>query len=249
MSSTPSSPSTSSTADHDAKDIVSYGTGPSELEKSRDESLTLIDAMRFTDIIRETFRKRNDPREAESMVPPGTLQGVTAFAATGLLMTPFRRSILNMTGTRGPFQGFVDLVITPMFAVGAAQVGLVIGTLYGSSHYLDRLAMDAATTTMSSSPGSNELMSVRFGRDDGKSYSRTTESLATARESTVTELCQELLSLSSSPPSSEASIQTGPLQNTTALEARTPSFGSWDPRSTTMKSLLHALDNCRRLEN
>jgi hypothetical protein len=246
MSSSPSLPSTSSTNGTDDK-------------SSRDNSsLTLVEAMKAADSIRQAFLKRSDPKETEQLVPPGTWQGAVAFAATGLLMTPFRRSILKMTGQpNGQFQGFVDLVVTPILAVGAAQVGLVIGTLYGSSYYLDRLAMDAATTTTtttttSSSPGSSkQLMSVRFGRDDKMSFSPTTEGLAAERESTVAELCQEVLSLSlsSPPPSSEASIQTPSLHTATALvEREAVSFSSWDPRSKTMKSLHHAVDNCRRRE-
>jgi len=251
MSSSPSHqpPSTSSTKNRVAKDIGSYGTYANDNEKSKDKSFTLVQAMKAADSIRQAFLKRSDPKETEQMVPPGTWQGAVAFLATGLLMTPVRGSILKMTGPRGPFQGFVDLVVTPALAVGAAQVGLVIGTLYGSSYYLDRLAMDAATTTTTSSNlGSNELMSVRFGRDEKTSYSPTTESLTAERESMVAELCQDLLS-SSSPPPSEASIQTPSFQNTTSLETEPSSFGPWDPRSTTMKSLLRVVDICRRREH
>lgn len=220
-------------------------------------SLTLAEAMKAADSIRQVFLKRNDPTETEQLVPPGTWQGAVAFAATGLLMTPFRRSILKMTGqSNGPFQGFVDLVVTPVLAVGAAQVGLVIGTLYGSSYYLDRLAMDAATTTTTTN---NELMSVRYGPDDKISFAPTTEAIAAERESTVAELCQEVLSmsmsmsLSSSAPttsSEEASMQTPWLQTTTALEEKEAvSFSSWDPRSKAMESLHHAVNNCHRREH
>lgn len=247
MSSSPLPPPTSSATDRGGPEIVSYGTGSS---RKSVRSFTLVEAMKAADIIREAFRKRNDPEEVEQMVPPGTWQGVTAFAATGLLLTPFRRSILQMTGPRGPFQGFVDLVVTPILAVGAAQVGLVVGTLYGSSYYLDRLAMDAATTTkMSSNLGSSEFLSVRYGQDDKIRYSPTTESLAVERDNTVAELCQELLSLSSPPsPSPESSFQNELSQNTISLETEIQSFDSWDPRSKTMKSLLHAVNNCRRRE-
>jgi len=237
MSSSPSPPSTSS-------DYKS--------SKDSNSSLTLAEAMKAADSIRQAFLKRNDPTETEQLVPPGTWQGAVAFAATGLLMTPFRRSILKMTGqSNGPFQGFIDLVVTPVLAVGAAQVGLVIGTLYGSSYYLDRLAMDAATTTTTTN---NELMSVRYGTDDKISFSPTTEAIAAERESTVAELCQEVLSMSlssSSTPtlSSEASIQTPSLQTATALvEREAVSFSSWDPRLKTMESLHHAVKNCRRRE-
>ena len=224
----PSTPS-----DHETKDFGYQDNG---------NSLSLVKAMEAADRLRKVFRKRKDPIETEQMVPPGTWQGMAAFAATGLLvMTPLRRSILKATGPRGNFQGFVDLVVTPILAVGAAQVGLVIGTLYGSSYYLDRLAVEAATTTKTISSDtlfglSKEVMSVRLGSDDKLSYSPTTESLAAERQNIVAELCQEVLSLSSlSSSSSETSTQE-------------PSFSSWDPRSKTMNSLLRALDNCRRRE-
>lgn len=248
MSSTPPlrPPSASSATDRDKKDIVSHGTGANE------SLLTLNEAMKAADDIRKTFRERNDAREAEQMVPPGTWQGAAAFVATGLLMTPFRRSILKIAGPSGSFQGFVDLVVTPILAVGAAQVALVVGSLYGSSYYLDRLARDAATTTKPSSLGSNEIMSVRFGPDDKVTYAPTTESLAAERESAVAELCQKLLS-SLSPASaqapSQANIYTPSLPSTTNTESGISSFGSWDPRSRTMKSLLHAVDKCRRRED
>jgi len=224
----------------EAKEVLytSMSSTPSSPPDRNDEqsgSLTLVQAMETADRIRQALLKRNDPTETGQMVPPGTLQGVSAFCATGLLLTPFRRSILKMTGPSGPFQGFVDLVITPVLAVGAAQVGLVIGTLYGSSYYLDRLASDAAiTTTTSSTLGYGEVMSLRR-QDDKISYSATTESIATERENTVVELCKEVLSL---PLARDSLDETS--ENT--------SFASWDPRSKTMKSLLNAVDKCRRRE-
>ena len=199
-------------------------------------SLSLVEAMEAADRIRKVFKEKSDPIETGQMIPPGTWQGVVAFCATGLMLTPLRRSILTMTGPRGPFQGFVDLVITPVLAVGAAQVGLVIGTLYGSSYYLDRLALDAATTTTttrsSENLGSNEVMFVRH-QDDKISYSPTSASVAAERESTVIKLCKEVLSLT---------LAGEPTPEST-------SFASWDPRSKTMNSLLHAMDNCRRRED
>ena len=224
----------------------SFGTDTDENVSSKNNSMTLVEAMQAADIIRKSLVDGGDPKETERVVPPGTWQGAAAFAATGLLMTPFRRSILKMSGTQGPFQGFIDLVITPIFAVCAAQTGLVIGTLYGSSYYLDRLAMDAVTTTKTSpNLQSNELMSVRLGQDNEVSYSPTSKSLATKRENMVTELCRELLSLSPLPQLA-ASTQNLLTQSTTSSVTESSLFDSWDPRSKTMKSLLHAVDNCRR---
>ncbi len=216
-------------------------SSPSPSQSGRDDkgsttsSLSLVEAMEAADRIRKVFKERSDPIETGQLIPPGTWQGAVAFCATGLMMTPFRRSILTMTGPRGPFQGFVDLVITPVLAVGAAQVGLVIGTLYGSSYYLDRLAVDAATTTTTRSSnnlGSNEVMFVRH-QDDKISYSPTSVSVAAERESTVVELCKKVLSLT---------LAAEPTPEST-------SFASWDPRSKTMNSLLHAVENCRRRED
>ena len=271
-----SPPSGQQQPDHgDAEDGVGlYGTGAANPAAPKPgEPLGLVDAMAAADRIRKAYLEREDPKETGKMVPPGTWQGGAAFAATGLLlMTPLRRSILSMAGGNGggngPFRGFVDLVVTPVLAVGAAQVGLVIGTLSGSSYYLDRLAEDAATTTRttttitssspsSSIPGSNEWVSVRTDRDGGIRYSPTTENLAAEQESTVAELCRGLLSASSSPTptptattiqSSESHNPTETFRNLAVSESETPppSFGSWDPRSKTMKSLLDAVDSCRR---
>lgn len=214
----------SSTPDNDAND------------HGRSNPLSLVEAMEAADRIRKILIRDEDPTETNQLVPPGTWQGMAAFGATGLLvMTPLRRSILTLAGPNKAFSGFVDLVVTPVLAVGAAQAGLVMGTLYGSSYYLDRLAAEAATTTKSftNDLGSTEVLSVRVGDDDKLSYSPTTESLASEREKTVSELCTQVLSLSSSEPSHEPA----------------PSFASWDPRFKTMNSLLNAVRNCRQREN
>ena len=205
-------------------------------DHGRNKPLSLVEAMEAADRIRKILIRNEDPMETQQLVPPGTWHGMAAFCATGLLvMTPLRRSILTLAGPNKAFSGFVDLVVTPVLAVGAAQAGLVMGTLYGSSYYLDRLAAEAATTTKSftTSHGSTEVLSVRVGDDDKVSFSPTTESLASQRERTVTELCIEVLSLSSLEPSAETA----------------PPFASWDPRLKTMNSLLHAIKNCRQREN
>lgn len=223
--------------------------GESANPSTRSNLLSLVQAMEAADRIRKVIRERKDPTETQEWVPPGTLQGVATFVATGLLLTPLRGSLLRMAGPKGPFQGFVDLVVTPVLAVGAAQVGLVIGTLYGSSYYLECLAINAATTTTAKTTmasgqfGADEVMSVRVGHDDTIRYSPTTASVATERNTTVARLCEEVLSLvpSSSVVSStqiQPSVQTGIQSEFT--------FGSWDPRTQTMGNLVLAVDNCRR---
>mmetsp|Transcript_20620 Transcript_20620/g.44879 ORF Transcript_20620/g.44879 Transcript_20620/m.44879 type:complete len:239 (-) Transcript_20620:3353-4069(-) len=225
-----------------------YNDGKSSIGKR----LSLVEAMEAADRIRKFLRERKDPVETEQWFPPGTWQGATAFAATGLLMTPLRGSILNMAGPRGPFQGFIDLVVTPVLAVGAFQVGLVIGTLYGSSYYLERVAKDAATTTTMTfyNDGTNEAMAVRRGQDDALIYRPMTEGIAAEREQTVAQLCQQVLSLLPSSTSSlEESAQTPSFQQIPTDESSTFTFASWDPRTKTMENLTLAVDNCRRREH
>jgi len=190
-------------------------------DESKNNQISLVEAMKSADCIRSIYLKRKDPTETEALLPPGTWQGGVAFLTAGLLFSPVRRTILKMTGPRGPFQSFVDLVITPLMVVASVEVGLVIGPLYGSFYYLDRVATIAA---------SEGAASVRLGQD-------TTTNVAT-----TTELCQEMLSLTSSSSSSSlSSIQLPSSQEVT--------FGSWDPRAKAMESLTRALENCQRRED
>lgn len=171
--------------------------------------LSLVEAMKAADSIRTIFLKRKDPNETEALLPPGTLEGSFAFITTGLLFTPLRSTILKMTGPRGSFQSFVDLIVTPFMAVASAQVGLVVGSLYGSTYYLDRVA-----TTVS--VNETTATSVQVGQDTNTTI--------------ADELCQELLSITSSSTSSSQEV----------------TFGLWDPRTKTMESLFRALENCQK---
>mmetsp|Transcript_22519 Transcript_22519/g.53156 ORF Transcript_22519/g.53156 Transcript_22519/m.53156 type:complete len:226 (-) Transcript_22519:78-755(-) len=206
------------------------------------KSLSLVEAMEAADRIRKFFRERQDPVETEQWVPPGTWQGAATFAATGLLLTPLRGSVLSLAGPRGPFRGFVDLVVTPVLAVGAAQVGLVMGTLCGSSHYLERVAVEAATTTAATNRGTTvEVISIRKGEGDQLSYSPTTAEAAAERDQAVSQLCQQVLSVV---PSSALSVDRFPTDAPVNF-----TFGPWDPRTKTMQSLYRAVENCRRRDN
>jgi hypothetical protein len=172
--------------------------------------LSLVEAMKAADSIRTIFLKRKDPNETEALLPPGSLEGSFAFITTGLLFTPLRSTILKMTGPRGSFQSFVDLIVTPFMAVASAQVGLVVGSLYGSSYYLERVATVSVNET--------KATSFQVGQDTNNTI--------------ADELCQELLSITSSPSSSSQEV----------------TFGSWDPRTKTMESLFRALENCQKKE-
>lgn len=172
--------------------------------------LSLVEAMKAADSIRTIFLKRKDPNETETLLPPGSLEGSFAFMTAGLLFTPLRSTILKMTGPPGSFRSFVDLVVTPFMAVASAQVGLVVGSLYGSSYYLERVATVSVNET--------KATSVQVGQDTNNTI--------------ADELCQELLSITSSPSSSSQEV----------------TFGSWDPRTKAMESLFRALENCRKKE-
>ncbi|VEU34248.1 unnamed protein product [Pseudo-nitzschia multistriata] len=216
---------------------------------SFEKPLSLKGAMEAADRVRKFLLEQKDPAETEQWFPPGTWQGAAAFAATGLLMTPLRGSLLSAAGPRGPFQGFVDLVVTPILAVGAAQAGLVIGTLYGSSHYLERVAMDAATNTNAtfSEYGTGKIVSVRQSQDGKLSFSPTTADSVAQRERSVAHLCQQVLL--PFPSSTEDSLRTRSSQQMSTDVAQHFSFGSWDPRTKTMESLIRAVNNCRQREH
>lgn len=76
--------------------------------------------------------------------PPGTIEGVAAaVVGGGLFLTPFRSAVLRQVSSPHSSPGFrnlVDLIVTPLLAVGAAQVGLAAASLVGSRVYLEEAA-------------------------------------------------------------------------------------------------------------
>jgi hypothetical protein len=80
---------------------------------------------------------------------PGVSQGCAAACCGLALMIPVRRSLLRVCDKHWNLgTAFPDLVITPMLAIYLAQCSLWIGSLYGSSYYLNKLA--SIPTTKSS---------------------------------------------------------------------------------------------------
>ena len=128
------------------------------------------------------------------------------------------------------FANLIDLMITPFLAVVAAQVGLVVGTLYGSSYYLERVVTMEENVKHSESGG--------IGGDDASET-----------------VCKALLSgLSGNQEDSKNSqsgetFQDGILETSVPSSAATPQvFESWDPRQQTIDRLFHAIRHCQEKE-
>lgn len=123
-------------------------TNPTSKNVEGSDSLSLIHAMKLADVIRKHYHGEAN-NSSFSGIPPGVLQGVAAFIATGALLLPFRRILLRQAGNQPggkPFQNFVDISITVAGALGATQVGLFIGSLYGSQVYLDLLRKESPSS-------------------------------------------------------------------------------------------------------
>ena len=71
-------------------------------------------------------------------VPPGVVEGVAAGLVVGGLSLPIRRKLLQIAGPR--LHVLTELIVTPIQALVAFQAGMFTCSLYGSSHYLQRLA-------------------------------------------------------------------------------------------------------------
>jgi hypothetical protein len=267
---------------------------------NKDESLRTLElAMKAADAIRKSLQQMEDPHEQGLWIPPGTMPGVAAFVATGLLFSPLRSAILKRAGASsstaaaaqrqsaammmvkkpnnsnhsastspssssppppppppniglGTFQNLMDLIVTPAMAVIAAQVGLVVGTLYGSSHYLQR------------------VMEVH-DRDTGRPELYHESMVEKNGDRKRIDLCQSLLSLTSSSSSSSSQSSTttdsihimahdGPVVNSFSsvqgesfdmeTNKETPNlYPSWDPRQNTIGSLYRAIRHCQQQQN
>jgi hypothetical protein len=109
---------------------------------SRNEALSLSDAMKVADYIRKQYNDEADSKNesGSSAILPGLIQGISAFAFTGLALLPVRRLILQQASSQPTFRHFVDLGISVGHALVATQVGFLTGSLYGSSFYLQEFA-------------------------------------------------------------------------------------------------------------
>jgi len=130
----------------------------------------------------------------------------------------------------GSFQSFIDLLVTPAMAVVAAQVGLIVGTLYGSNSYLTRLAEhDHSKTTVSELPSSFD------DADDAEKESS---------EVVMNDMCKNLLQLTTADVNNP---QEDDFSSTSISSAnKNPGFPSWDPRYTIMQNLQQAVQNCEK---
>jgi hypothetical protein len=233
--------------------------GSSISSQPSSDVLSLEFAMKAADKIRKTLIHKNDVTEKSHIVPPGTIQGVLASLAAGLLLTPIRSSILRSSFVRtplqnvvvsssssnpppatGPFQGFIDLIITPAMVVVAAQVGLVVGTLYGSNFYLNRVAK---YDSIQSSFSSRTTTTTTLNNDQENNNNNS--ALSSSTDGVMNTICQELLDMSPS-PSSNNDTTFSTLQDESKEYIIDKKYESWDPRANVMESLLNAIQNCRK---
>jgi hypothetical protein len=225
-------------------------------------------AVKAADAIRKTLKQLDDPLERSLWVPPGTLPGLSAFVTTGLLLSPLRNAILTRatiarygvtanvrTQAASPssescptppsqsFQHLMDLIITPVMAVIAAQIGLVVGTMYGSSHYLKRVVDydNSLVTTVS-----NEDVDSRgkaSDADDNLNDFSPCQSLLTLTDASSIKFFYndgetQYDSIDPAPPEDEHF-------NAERQNSAPNLYPSWDPRQTIIESLFRAIQHCK----
>lgn len=105
--------------------------------------LSLIHAMKMADVARKHYHGVDN--SSPSGIPPGALQGAAAFMLMGVALLPVRRLMLKNAGHQG-FKNFVDITASVGGTLAATQVGLVVGSLYGSKVYLDLLKEEPLTS-------------------------------------------------------------------------------------------------------
>ena len=126
------------------------------------------------------------------------------------------------------FANLVDLMVTPILAVISAQVGLVVGTLYGSSYYLERVVESDGISSNSSDAVCQSLLSACGSAAWNESAA------GNAMDSSITTTSPEIdgiLQISSSPSPPTPTI-----------------YPSWDPRQQTLERLHHAIQHCQDME-
>lgn len=103
--------------------------------------VSLPNAMKAADLIRKHMANRssmssdNDDLLSRTF-PPGTVPGVMGAVLTGVLLLPLRSVVLHRMITHSSIKHLADLILTPLSAMVAVQVGLLSLSLYGSQHYL-----------------------------------------------------------------------------------------------------------------
>mmetsp|Transcript_31798 Transcript_31798/g.77010 ORF Transcript_31798/g.77010 Transcript_31798/m.77010 type:complete len:181 (+) Transcript_31798:2547-3089(+) len=111
--------------------------------QDKSNELSLIHAMKMADVVRKHYNGVDN--SSSSGIPPGALQGAAAFVLTGVALLPVRRLLLKTAGHQG-FKNLVDIVASVGGTLAATQVGLVVGSLYGSKVYLDLLKEEPVTS-------------------------------------------------------------------------------------------------------
>ncbi|KAL3940437.1 MAG: hypothetical protein SGBAC_005021 [Bacillariaceae sp.] len=118
-------------------------TEPNNDGQDSSDELSLIQAMKMADVARKHYH--GVEHSSPSGIPPGALQGAAAFVLVGVALLPVRKVMLKYAGHKG-FKNFVDINATVGGTLAATQVGLVVGSLYGSKVYLDLLKAEPVTS-------------------------------------------------------------------------------------------------------
>jgi hypothetical protein len=233
-----------------------------------DESLQSLElAMKAADVIRKTLQQSDDPLERSLWVPPGTVPGLSTFVATGLLLSPLRNAILTRASaarsvvttnarrqtaaaasneTAPPsqsFQNLIDLIITPAMAVISAQIGLVVGTLYGSSHYLQRV-VDYDHSQATKMPSMDRRGKHRDVKGNENNNSPCQSLLVLTDASTITKISH--YDGKSQDDSGDPVTYEGEYFNPERPSIPPNFYPSWDPRQIVIESLFRAIQHCQK---
>lgn len=189
----------------------------------------------------------------------------TAVAKYSDSTTNSTKTAVNNNGV-GSFANLLDLIVTPAMAMIAAQVGLVVGTLYGSTYYLQRVIKeDRAADT---NKGVNGFRTEHEKWDYDESSSSSSSLGKTDQEepnNTNAILCKSLLNVAipSKTTGDNQSSSTTKSDDLVGLDARRDElifdtgrsssgvpppqlYPAWDPRQTTIWSLYKAIQHCQQ---
>ncbi|KAL3915440.1 MAG: hypothetical protein SGILL_005654 [Bacillariaceae sp.] len=176
------------------------------------------------------------PKVATSNIPsPSSAARTEAATAAESSKKSDLNAQVNQQQGLASFQNLVDLMVTPLLAVMAAQVGLVVGTLYGSSYYLERVVE----------------MEERNGGDGGSNTDAICQSLLSAISSTDDNQGHGQSSdtaIGHADVSDMSSISTDGILQTSTSASPPQMFEAWDPRQQTIDRLYHAIRHCQETE-
>lgn len=112
-----------------------------------------MQAVQAGDVIRRHSPTTN---HNSNSLPPGVVPGLVAAAGTALLTTwPLRKSLFRYFSSNNSnnkqFQMFLELIVTPIQVLAVVQVGLFVGSVYGSHVHLQQFLLEQEQQPPSSS--------------------------------------------------------------------------------------------------